>query len=121
MRGVRETLLLGTLRPPYAEQLWAARDLFNTTLADGVLNADRALVQFTNPSTTKPCVGDLVVYDAWTGNAFGHVAIMSDVHDDEVEVVQQNTGSPRATFAMRHINGRYHIRNERIAGWLRMP
>ncbi|MBL7951641.1 MAG: CHAP domain-containing protein [Flavobacteriales bacterium] len=98
-----------------------AKDFFDTTLVDGMLNKDRGLLQFTNPSGTKPRVGDLVVLDAWTGNSFGHVAIVSAVESGEVEVIQQNTRSSRTTYDLDHTDGRYRIESKRISGWLRMP
>lgn len=36
-------------------------------------------MRFKNPSTKKPQVGDLVVFDAHGGNRFGHVAIVSQL------------------------------------------
>lgn len=98
-----------------------AKDFFDNTLVDGALNADRGLMQFTNPSSTRPREGDLVVYDAWAGNAFGHVAIISGINNGEVEVIQQNTRNTRHTFDLDHTDGRWRIENKRIAGWLRMP
>jgi hypothetical protein len=98
-----------------------AKDFFDTTLVDGAMNTDRGLLQFSNPSRTKPRPGDLVVYDAWAGNTFGHVAIISAVDHGEVEVIQQNTRSTRNTFDLDHTDGRWRIDNGRIAGWLRMP
>lgn len=98
-----------------------AKDFFDTTLADSALNKDRALIQFSNPSRSKPRIGDLIVLDTWTGNSFGHVAIISAVESDEVEVVQQNTRSTRATYDLDHADGRWYIESERISGWLRLP
>lgn len=98
-----------------------AKDLFDHTLADGVLNVDRGLLQVTNPSSTKPAVGDLLILDAWRGNAYGHVAIVSAVNDDELEVIQQNTGSTRQQYDLDHDNGRWTIDNDRVLGRLRMP
>ncbi len=98
-----------------------AKDFFNAAIADGDMNADRGLLQYTNPSKTKPAVGDLVVLDGWTGNQYGHVAIVSAVKDGEVELVQQNCGSTRATYDLDLIDGRWRIDNERTLGWLRIP
>ena len=98
-----------------------AKDFFDTTLVDSTLNTDRGLLQFTNPSATKPRVGDLVVLDAWKGNSFGHVAIVSAVDNGEVEVIQQNTRSTRTSYDLDHTDGRYRIESKRVSGWLRMP
>lgn len=98
-----------------------AKDLFSIDLADGQINPDRGLIQFTNGSASKPTIGDLVVIDGWTGNPYGHVAIISSVAAGEVELVQQNTESTRAEYDLHLINGRWRIDNKRILGWLRMP
>lgn len=96
-----------------------AKDFFDPAVRDGGLNGDRGMVQFSNPSTTKPEAGDLLVLDAWTGNPYGHVAIIAEVGDGEVEVVQQNTGSTRDRFDLDLVDGRWRIGNRRVRGWLR--
>jgi surface antigen len=98
-----------------------AKDFFDPAVKDGGMNPARGLLQYTNPSPTPPRTGDLVVFDAWTGNAFGHVAIISEVKDGEVEVIQQNTGSTRDRYDLDLIDGHWRIDNRRILGWLRMP
>lgn len=98
-----------------------ARDFFDNALADGVLNPDRGLLQFTNPSATPPAVDDLVVLAPWTGNPYGHVAIVGRVEHGEVEVVQQNTRDTRATYDLDLVDGRWRIAGRHILGWLRMP
>jgi surface antigen len=98
-----------------------AKDLFDTAVVDGALNEQRALLQFTNPSARSPRVGDLVILDAWRGNAYGHVAIVSAVLDDELEVIQQNTGSTRQHYDLENQDGQWLIDNDRVLGWLRMP
>jgi surface antigen len=98
-----------------------AKDFFDTSLADGTLNKARALLQFTNNSATRPQVHDLVVFDGNGGNPFGHVAIVSNVEDGKVEVVQQNTRSTRDRFDLDLIDGRWRIGSRRVLGWLRMP
>jgi len=98
-----------------------AKDFFSARIADGDINPDRGLLQYTNGSKTVPEVGDLVVLDGWKGNPYGHVAIISAVEDGEVELVQQNTGSTRVEYDLDLIDGRWKIQNKRILGWLRMP
>lgn len=98
-----------------------AKDFFEAGLKDGALNKRRALLQFTNPSKSKPQAGDLVVLDAWGGNPYGHVAIICKVENGEVEVVQQNTGSTRNTYDVDLIDGRWKVDSPRVLGWLRMP
>jgi surface antigen len=98
-----------------------AKDLFEPAVVDGALNEQRALLQFTNPSAERPRVGDLVILDAWRGNAYGHVAIVSAVQDDELEMIQQNTGSTRQQYDLEQQDGQWLIDNDRVLGWLRMP
>ncbi|NJB84325.1 surface antigen [Lewinella marina] len=99
-----------------------ARDFFDPSLADGSHNARRNLTQYTNPGQHKPRVDDLLVFAGTLFNKYGHVAIVSRVADDEIEIIQQNPGpqgSSRATFALRQQKGKWSIANDRIVGWLR--
>lgn len=96
-----------------------AKDFFDSTLADGAMNAARALRQFRNGSATMPAAEDLLVLGPWGGNPYGHVAIISRVGDGEVEVIQQNTHSTRNTYDLDLIDGRWRIGSERVLGWLR--
>ncbi|MFT4546663.1 MAG: hypothetical protein ACI8XO_002557 [Verrucomicrobiales bacterium] len=98
-----------------------ARDFFKPGLPDGSLNVDRGLLQFENGGSSAPRVDDLVVF---RGGSFGHVAIVSKVGDDFVELVQQNVGRQarvRWTLERDAIHG-YQIAGKRPpAGWLRLP
>ncbi|TSJ46619.1 CHAP domain-containing protein [Fluviicola chungangensis] len=100
-----------------------AIDFFNKTLKDGELNSDRDLIQHSNPSKSKPEVGDLIIMDATLSNEYGHVVIVSKVTDDEVEIIQQNAGNPdhpRDVFDLELNDGLWEIDHSRILGWLRM-
>jgi surface antigen len=100
-----------------------AIDFFNKNLKDGELNADRDLIQYTNPSKSKPQVGDLIIMDATWSNEYGHVVIVSKVTEDEVEIIQQNAGNPdhpRDVFDLESDDGLWEIDHSRILGWLRM-
>lgn len=100
-----------------------AIDFFNKDLKDGALNVDRDLIQYTNPSKSKPQVGDLIIMDATWTNEYGHVVIVSKVTDDEVEIIQQNAGNPdhpRDLFDLEFNDGLWEIDHSRILGWLRM-
>ena len=98
-----------------------AKDFFDLNLEDGSFNKTRGLYQFTNPSHLKPEKGDLIVMGA--GNEkYGHVAIVSKVGDDFVEIIQQNAGpfgNSRVTYDLEKKEGLYLIHNKRINGWLR--
>ncbi|MEI7503115.1 MAG: CHAP domain-containing protein [Paludibacter sp.] len=83
-----------------------AKDFYNKSLMDGHRNLQRDLIQYRNPSKTKPKVNDLIIFAGNKFNPFGHVAIISKVADNEIEIVQQNTGSTRATLALiKNVDG----------------
>lgn len=99
-----------------------AKDFFNPVLKDGQKNKDRNLTQYTNPSKTKPEVSDLLIYSPVTGNKYGHVAIVSRVYDNKIEIIQQNPGpmgKSRETFKLENKDGVWKIKNDKIWGWLR--
>jgi surface antigen len=99
-----------------------AKDFYNPSISDGNLNPDRGLIQCTNPSSMKPQIGDLIVMGATTSNEYGHVAIVSYVSDDTIEIIQQNAGvygNSRANFELVQSQGKWKIISDRILGWLR--
>jgi surface antigen len=101
-----------------------AKDFFDETLSDGTLNIKRGLRQFKNPGKTKPQTGDLLVFGGHSGNPYGHVAIISDVTNDAVEIIQQNPGPfapSRTRYALEIKNGNFNIAHEGILGRLRIP
>jgi surface antigen len=96
-----------------------AKDFFDNNLKDGEINKDRALVQYRNPGKSQPKVGDLVVFGK---NRYGHVAIISDVKEREIEIIQQNPGKfkkSRINIPVNFQEGLWHIDQRRILGWLR--
>jgi len=97
-----------------------AKDFFNPVCSDGTYNADRAMLQFKNGSVLPPVKGDLVVFSGTLINPYGHVAIVSSCKNNEVEIIQQNCGSSRATFDLSRIANKYTINESGIVGWLRM-
>jgi hypothetical protein len=99
-----------------------AKDFFNKTLSDGQKNKQRNLVQYSNPSQTKPKVDDLLIFDGTILNKYGHVAIISNITEQGIEIIQQNPGSfgkSRETLSMENENGKWKINNDRVLGWLR--
>lgn len=99
-----------------------AKDFFDKNISDGQKNKRRNLIQYTNPSKSKPQVGDLLIYAPTVFNKFGHVAIVSKVTEKKVEIIQQNPGpaaKTRETFRLSHKNEKWEIKNPRIWGWLR--
>ncbi|MGJ8744897.1 CHAP domain-containing protein [Polaribacter sp.] len=97
-----------------------AKNFYNHGLKDGQKNTARNLTQYSNKSKSQPKVNDLVIMDGHTFNKYGHVAIVSKVSDNEVEIVQQNVGRmSRTTFKLIHKNGIWEIENDLLLGWLR--
>ena len=99
-----------------------AKDFFDSRLADGKNNVDRNLKQYTNGSSIKPRVNDLLIFKATEFNSYGHVAIISAVGDDKIEIIQQNPGvsaPSRENFKLLNRNGKWNIQNKQVLGWLR--
>lgn len=100
-----------------------AKDFFDKSVLDGARNKKRDLNQYTNPSRSKPKVDDLVIFDGTSSNKFGHVAIITEVTNDHVAIIQQNPGpysSSRAKYDLIYKNNLWYIDNARVLGWLRM-
>ncbi len=97
-----------------------AKSFFDPSLPDGALNTRRGLVQYRNGSLHVPQPEDLLVF---TDTKYGHVAIVTQVSADSVELIQQNIlAGTRRRFALAATNGHYFITAPRIpAGWLRVP
>lgn len=100
-----------------------AKDFFNEEIPDGQLNKQRNLIQYRNGGVTQPFVDDLVVFAPTVFNSYGHVAIVSGVTENEIEIIQQNPGpfgKSREKFALVKTSNGWKIANERILGWLRL-
>lgn len=96
-----------------------AKDFFDDSIKDGSLNPRRNLLQFHNGSSTKPQVDDIIVL-GWS--KYGHVAIISEVTDNNIEIIQQNPGptaSSRATFPLIYKDGLWTIDAYHVLGYLR--
>jgi surface antigen len=109
------------LRHKMPDSYGHAKDFFDKRLPDGQRNRQRNLIQYTNPSTTKPKPNDLLVLRATTFNQYGHVAIISKVSMNEVEIIQQNPGpmgSSRVTYRLAKTDGKWEIKNNLVLGWL---
>lgn len=97
-----------------------ARDFFDRSLGDVAYNKKRDLMQYRNVREFRPKEGDLLVYDSYPGNPFGHVAIIAEVGADYVEIVQQNIGTKsREKLKLVNYMGYYTIADYDILGWLR--
>jgi len=96
-----------------------AKDFFDPWVGQGAINPKRGLRQFWNGCDEAPRVDDLVV---WNEGNYGHVAIISRVGTNEVELVQQNVrqGS-RLRLPLLRDGGYRILGNNGPAGWLRIP
>lgn len=95
-----------------------ATDFFDSDVKQGELNKRRNLVQYKNGGNVKPCSDDLIVF---TDTKFGHVAIVTEVTANYVEVIQQNVyGKTRKRYELLIKDGGYYVGTKRKpAGWLR--
>jgi surface antigen len=99
-----------------------AKDFFDASLPDGAMSPARNLRQFNNPSKSRPQTGDLLILDGHLGNPYGHVAIIADVKDDEIQIIQQNPGPgahARIWIDLIVEDGKFKVDNGRTLGWLR--
>lgn len=70
-----------------------AKDFWDEGVRQGAMNKKRGLLQYRNGGPVPPVAGDLVVF---TNGGYGHVAIVTAVSSNSVEVIQQNiAGRPR--------------------------
>lgn len=102
-----------------------ARSFYDPKIRNGQINPQRGLIQYLNGGEEKPQVSDLIVYSPTILNRFGHVAIISQVGDDYIEIIQQNPGpfaASREQYALnQNEDGTWQINNDRIVAFLRMP
>ena len=94
-----------------------AIDFYNKNINDGDLNIERDLIQYKNPSVKKPKEGDIIIFDKTIFNSYGHVAIISKVTGESIEIIQQNSGpfeKSRKRFTLKHENNLWTIQNERV-------
>jgi surface antigen len=93
-----------------------AINFFNPRLKDGSLNEERNLIQYNQGSKSKPKEGDILVFKS----NYGHVAIVSEVTDCEIEIVQQNVFiKTRDNFNLIFKNDLWYVDNDRVKCWLR--
>lgn len=97
-----------------------AKEFFDKTLKDKDFNQERGLLQFRNVRSHRPMAGDMLIYDGYSGNPFGHIGIITEVGDDYVQLIQQNFGTKtRQKLKLVEYAGIYTIADYDILGWLR--
>jgi len=93
-----------------------AKHFFSFEVEDGAINWQRNLRQFKNGGVYRPKVNDIIVFE---GKHFGHIAIISKVEKDKIEIVQQNVGkASRHHIKLYHSKGHYYIMHKAVLGWL---
>jgi hypothetical protein len=94
-----------------------AKEFFDPNVKHGRLNKRRGLQQFVNGGDEKPRPDDILVF----GGSYGHVAIVTRVSDNEVEVIQQNIFMrPREIFPLTVMEEKYTVGDKKVPmGWLR--
>lgn len=98
-----------------------ARDFFDKKLDDRAFNVKRGLMQYRNVREYPPKAGDLLVYDSYPGNPYGHVAIIAEVGPEHVVIVQQNIGTlTRERLKLVKFMQYYTVADYDILGWLRL-
>ncbi|WP_456311767.1 CHAP domain-containing protein [Pseudomonas shirazensis] len=98
-----------------------AIDFYDTKLKDGDFNTRRDLIQYSNPSKIRPKEEDIIIFNKSLFNSYGHVAIISKVEGDFIEIIQQNPGpfgSSREKIKVECKNNLWLLDNDRILGRL---
>lgn len=95
-----------------------AKDYFSYDTKQGEVNEQRDLLQYYNGGNVAPKEDDLIVF---TDTKYGHVAIITKVTENNIEVIQQNVyGKSRQRFDLTVKDGNYYVGTDRKpAGWLR--
>jgi len=98
-----------------------AKDFINFSIPDGNFNEKRGLYQFRNGSIARPKETDIIVFGPTSFNSFGHIAIISKVTSNSIEIVQQNPGArnpSRMNYSLHKTEGGWYIENSFVRGWL---
>ena len=96
-----------------------AADLFDPSTPQGGFNGRRGLLQYRNGGSVPPKDDDLLVFGEMT--SYGHVAIVVQVTENFVEVIQQNAGPTRVQIPMELKEGCYWVgKRYPASGWLRL-
>jgi surface antigen len=98
-----------------------AIDFYDKKIKDGHINVKRDLAQYSNPSATKPKEGDIIIFDKSVFNSYGHVAIISKVEKNQIEIIQQNPGpfaNSREKIGLMLKDNLWQLDSNRILGRL---
>jgi len=82
----------------------------------------KGLVAYPNSGPTRPEPDDVLV---WSGGKYGHVAIITDVTDTQVKIIEQNWSNGGVRYLpLNIVNGNYTITGSgkySVIGWVRKP
>lgn len=98
-----------------------AISFYQRGLKDGGLNKDRNLLQYNDRSTMLPTFNDILVFPI---SKYGHVAIVTNVKGNTVQILQQNMRyDARDDAELIQENGHYSIvyKGKKAKCWLRKP
>ncbi len=98
-----------------------AISFYQKGLKDGGLNKDRNLLQYNDGSSMLPTFNDILVFPI---SKFGHVAIVTNVKDNKVYILQQNMGyDSRDEAELINENGKISVvyKGKKAKCWLRKP
>lgn len=94
-----------------------AKDFFDPSVPQGGLNKQRGLIQYMNGGNVKPEPDDILVF---TYAPYGHVAIVTKVTTNSIEVIQQNEKCARQVFALTANHHHFFVGTSlKPVGWLR--
>ncbi|MBK1829254.1 CHAP domain-containing protein [Verrucomicrobiaceae bacterium R5-34] len=97
-----------------------ARDFYDPAVTHGAMNPVRGLRQYLNGGDVAPQPDDLLVFSK---GSLGHVAIVTKVEQDAIEVIQQNVhGAATARHRLLRKGGTFTVgESHQPTAWLRLP
>lgn len=101
------------------EDISYGEEIFDESIKDGELNKKANLTQYSNPSNYPVKDGDILVLKRAFYDPKGHVAIVSKVQEDSIEIVQQNCWkTTRRELELEKTDNSWKIKNDRVLGRL---
>jgi len=101
--------VLGIVQP---KGVIGAKEFYTNFDKDPVLKAN--FTKIANTPTGVPEAGDVVIWDKWSGNEFGHVAIFLNGDENKFTSLDQNFPTLNKVTKTEH-----NYTNPKVLGWLR--
>jgi glutathionylspermidine amidase/synthetase len=97
-----------------------AYELFDlSTMFDVDTNQSVSCSSYKNSTFKRPNVGSLLIWDKnYDLNGTGHVAVITNVFDHSVQIIEQNNSTSCRTIPLVYSNGRFTIDEPHILGWI---